>query len=294
MLPRGALAAALSLVVLLLSGRAHAWQEAHEAGDDAVVLVSPSGLAAVQHSIRWHVVRGPLKIVDVVNVDPSAVVEPDVPITADDGRSLLAHAARRDARTVRISVDEPRALMRGNFTFALRFKLDLVGSRALVRDGSTWRLTWSAPVASDGFDAARTVLDFAAAPDPPQAILADTGAPDDAAVTDLVRQAGHDRLELVRPHVARGEAPTWTVRVDPQALGQIPDPHGGVATQASAPAEPDRIRAASMVVGLAALALLFGLVVWRRARTFAAACAAHAATSRGLLALPDRERAALA
>jgi hypothetical protein len=292
---RGALAFAVALVALLLvSGRALAWQEAHEAGDDVRVQVDPAGEARVEHRIRWHVVRGPLKYIDLVNVAPSATLDPDVPIAAEDGRSLLAHAARRDERTVRVSVDEPRALMRGNFTFEVRWRVDLVTSHALARDGATWRLTWPAPVANDGFDAAHTVLELPPAPDPPQPIVADTGVVDDGAVATLHREPTGDVLELVRPHVARGEAPVWTVRLDPRALAQVADPRLRPRAQAHAAAEPDRVREASLAVGLAALALLFGGLVLRKARVFAARCAARGATARGLLPLPDGARATVA
>jgi hypothetical protein len=291
---RGAFAAAFALVVLLVSGRASAWQEAHQTGDDVVARVDAAGVAQVQHTLHWHIVRGPLKTIDLVHVDAGARLQPDVPITGEDGRSLLAHVARREDGTIRISVDEPRALMRGNFAFDLRYELDLVAAHALVRDGSTWRLTWSSPVATEGFDAARTVLDFVAAPDAPQAILPDTGAVDDAAVATVVRQPGDDRLELVRPHVARGEAPTWTVRVDARALSAIPDHRGSVAAAASLPPEPDRIREVSLGAGLGALAVLFGLVVRRRARLFAAACATRGGGGGGLLPVADGLRAAIA
>jgi hypothetical protein len=293
-MPRGALAFAVALVALLVSGRALAWQEAHQTGDDVRVQVDSSGQARVEHRIRWHVVRGPLKYVDLVNVASSATLDPDVTIAAEDGRSLLAHATRRDERTVRVSVDEPRALMKGNFTFEVRWRVDLVTSHALARDGATWRLTWPAPVANDGFDAARTVLELPAAPDPPQPIVADTGVVDEGAVATLHREATGDVLELVRPHVARGEAPVWTVRLDPRALAHVADPHLRPPSEARAPAEPDRVREASLAVGLGALALLFGGLVLRKARVFAARCAAHGATSRGLLPLPDVARATVA
>lgn len=285
---------AVAAVALLVSGRAHAWQEAHQTGDDVVVRIDATGGADVKHAIRWHVVRGPLKFIDVVHVDPSVTLEPDVPILAEDGRALLAHAARRDERTVRLTIDQPRALMRGNFTFDLRWHVDLVAARALARDGATWRLVWSSPVATDGLDAAHTVFDFPAAPDAPQPIVADTGAVDDGAVATLRREPGHDVLDLVRPHVARGESPLWTVRVDPRALPEVSDPRLRPPAAASAPAEPDRVREASMAVGLGALALLFGLCVGRKGRVFAAACAARGASSRALLPLPDAARAALA
>jgi len=294
-LVRRALAAAAAAVALLASGRAHAWQEAHQTGDDVVVRIDPAGGADIKHGIRWHVVRGPLKSIDVVHVDPSATLEPDVPILSDDGRTLLAHASRRDDRTVRITIDEPRALMRGNFTFDVRWHLDLVASRALARDGATWRLVLSSPVATDGFDAARTVLDFPAAPDAPQPIVADTGAVDDGAVATLRREPGRDLLELVRPHVARGESPVWTVRVDPRALPDVRDPRLRPPAGAGEPAaEPDRVREASLAVGLGALALLFGLCVGRKTRAFALGCAARGASSRALLPVPDAARSAIA
>ncbi|HEY1694133.1 MAG TPA: hypothetical protein VGG39_18320 [Polyangiaceae bacterium] len=291
---RGAAAFAVLFAVLLVSGRALAWQEAHQAGDDVVVSVDTAGTAQVQHLLKWHVVRGPLKYVDIAPVDAVAAVEPDVVVTAADGRSLLAHAARRDDRTVRLTLDQPRSLMRGDFTFDLRLRENLVAAHALTRDGATWRLTWSPPVAQDGFDAVHTTFDLAAAPDAPEPILADTGALDDAAVAKVTRLPGRDRLELVRPHVGRGEAPLWTVRVDPKALASIPDPRGPAALEAAAPPEPDRVRETSLAVGLGALALLFGLVVRRKASAFAAACAARGATARAIVPLPDGMRALLA
>ncbi|HEX3343170.1 MAG TPA: hypothetical protein VHS09_01305, partial [Polyangiaceae bacterium] len=292
--PRRALAVAVAAAALLVSSRAHAWQEAHQTGDDVTVRIDPRGGADVEHAVRWHVVRGPLKSIDIVHVDAGVVLEPDVPITAEDGRSLLAHASRRDDRTVRITVDEPRALMRGNFTFGVRWHADLVATHALVRDGATWRLVWSSPVATDGFDGAHTVFDFPAAPDAPQPLVADTGAIDDGAVATLHREPARDVLDLVRPHVTRGESPAWTVRVDPRALPGVTDPRLRRPLDTTAPAEPDRVRETSLAVGLAALGLLFALCVGRRARVFAAACAARGAASRGLLPIPDAARAALA
>jgi hypothetical protein len=293
MVVRRALAVAVTAAALLVSPRAHAWQEAHQTGDDVIARIDPGGVAEVTHSIHWHVVRGPLKSIDVVHVEPSATLDPDVVITAEDGRSLLGHAVRRDDRTVRITIDEPRSLMRGSFTFEVRWRVDLVAAHALTRDGATWRLTWSSPVASEGFDAAHTVLELPAAPDPPQPIVADTGAVDDGAVATLHREPDHDLLDLVRPHVARGEAPSWTVRIDPRALGQVSDPRLRPAQATVAP-EPDRLREAAMAVGLLALALLFGLGVRLRARAFAAACVRRGAISRGLLPLSDGARAAVA
>jgi len=291
---RRALALAAALFVLLAPARARAWQEAHEIGDDVRVHVDHNGVASVQHTLRWHVIRGPLKSIDLVNVDATAALEPDVRITAEDGREHSAHLVRQDDRTVRIVVDEPRALMRGTFSFDVRWRLDLVLSRALVRDGPSWRLTWSALVASEGLDAARTEFDLPQAPDEPRPILADTGAVDEGAVSTLRRESGRDVLEIVRPHVARGEAASFTLRLDPRALPEIVDPRLRPPPEATSPPEPNRLREAERATSLAAVALAVGLLVARKGSAFARACATHGASARGLLPMPPGARAALA
>jgi hypothetical protein len=282
-----------AFLAFLTPARALAWQEAHEVGDDVEVRVETNGVAAVQHSIRWHVVRGPLKSIDLVNVDPSAQLRADVYVKSEDGRDLTAHLVRHDDKTVRIVVDEPRALMRGTFAFDVRWSVDLAGSRALVRDGSTWRLSWSAPVASDGFDSGRTVFDIPSAPDAPRPILADTGAVDEGAVSSLRREPGRDVLELVRPHVARGEASSWTVRVDPRALPGVADPHFALV-QAPKMAEPDRVREVSFAASLAALALAFGTLVAKKGKAFGRECAARGGRAVGLVPLTLSARAVVA
>ncbi|HEX8789477.1 MAG TPA: hypothetical protein VF765_00895 [Polyangiaceae bacterium] len=289
-----AAAAGSAALVLAVARPALAWQEAHQIGDDATVHVDAAGVAVVEHRVRWHVVRGPLKSIDLVNVDTAAVLEPEVTVTGEDGRALEAHAERHDGRTVHIVTAQPRTLMRGDFTFDVLWRVDLAATRALARDGSTWRLAWSAPVATDGFDAATTVFEVPAAPDPPVAIVADTGAVDDGAVASLRRDPGTDVLSLVRPHVARGEAPVWTLRLDPRALPLVADPTLRQPSEAKAPAEPDRLRDAGLVAGLAALGVLFALLVHRRARAFARACADREAKPRALLPLGDMPRAILA
>jgi hypothetical protein len=291
---RHVLAAATAAIAMLCARGAHAWQESHQIGDDVRVHIDPSGGAQVEHRVRWHVVRGPLKWVDLLSVDPGVELEADVVILAEDGKTFTAHAARKDEHTVRITVDEPRSLMRGTFVFDVRWHVDLVAAHALTRDGATWRLSWSSPVATDGFDAARTVFELPAAPDAPVAIVADTGAVDDAVVASLKRDPSGDVLELVRPHVARGEAPMWTVRVDPRALALVVDPVLRPPSEARPPPEPDRVRESLLAAGLAMLALSFGVLVHRRARAFAAGAAARGVKSRAILPLPDGVRAVVA
>ncbi len=288
----GALAVALACLAWLAPARALASQEAHQTGNDIRVRVEPNGAASIVLQLRWVLAHGPLRSVDVPGIDPAAVVDPDVRISADDGRVLVARAARYDDRTVRVTLDDPRALVRGGFAFELRFQADLVATRALVREGARWRLTWSAPAAADGFDAQRTVFELPAAPDPPQPIVAETGAVDESAVMSFRREPGHDVLELVRPHVARGETVASTIRFDPRGMVGVVDPRLR-PPPASLP-EPNRVREIAALAALLGLGVAFGLLVAHRGRAFRAACAERAARSRALLPLPDLVRASLA
>lgn len=284
----------MALCALLAPARAHAWQEAHQTGDDVEIRVDPDGLASIRNVIRWHVVRGPLRWFDLENVDPASVLESNVVVTSEEGRSLTARLSRRAETSVRIEVDDPRSFMRGTFTFDVRWRVDWVKSRALARDGVAWRLSWSSPLAATGFDSARATLDLPAAPEAPAVILADTGAIDDSAISMLHREPSRDVLELVRPHVARGESVAWTVRLDPRSLPGVVDPRLRPAPDARAAVEPDRVRGATLVSALAAFALAYALLVAHKTRAFAAACAERGVRARAFVPLPDALRAGVA
>jgi hypothetical protein len=184
--------------------------------------------------------------------------------------------------------------MRGTFTFEVRYRIDWVVSRALSSEGVTWRLTWSSPVAADGFDSVRLTLDLPAAPEEPKPILPDSGAVDDAAVSTLRREATRDVLELVRPHVARGQSVAWTIRLDPRALSAVVDPRLRPPSRAKAAKEPDRLGEVSLAAALGGLALVFGLLVGHKTRAFTTTCAAHGGQANAILPLPRALRAPLA
>ena len=218
------LAGLAGLIGTLFPGVAFAWQEAHEIADDAHVVVDARGVAAEEHTLRWHIVHGPVPWVDLAGVEPRAVVEPRVDTTTDDGKPWAAHAARRDDGAVRISIDESRGLVRGRVTFVVHWTLDLVAAGRVTRDGSVARLDWSAPVAADGIDNLRAVFDLPAAPGAPRPIIAASGLVDDAASATWTRGPARDVLALMRPHVSRGEAPGWTLRIDSRSLPLVTDP----------------------------------------------------------------------
>lgn len=286
--------AAVALCAWLVPARAGAWQEAHQTGDDMKVRVEPDGTATVEHSIRWRVVRGPLKFIDVRGVDLAAEVEPDVAVASDDGRALTAHLARRngaDATTVRIAPDDLRSLQRGTFTFDVRWRVDLVATHALSRDGSTWRLALSQPPAAEGFDGSQTSIDLPAAPDPPEPIVAETGVFDDGALSTLRRGVDRDVLELARPHVARGESVAWTVRVDGRALSRAAGSRLGSAPSGSPSGAASRARDGCVLSLLAAIGAAFAGLVHRKTRRLALDCPAPESRPRPLVPAPHAVRA---
>lgn len=290
---RAFIALAAALCAVTTTSRAGAWQEAHQSGDDALVRIESNGVASVRHLVRWRVVRGPVKSIDLVNVDPAAILEPDVAITSEDGHAFSGHLARADDKSIRVLVDQPKALMRGTFVFQVQWRIDLAATHALSYDGATWRLTWSAPVASDGLDAARTVFDLPGAPDEPRPILADTGAVDETAVATVRHDGPRDVLEIVRPHVARGESASYTVRIDPRALPGMSDP-ALRPVRPPPPPEADRVHEAALALWLGGLALGFGLLIAHKHFAFAREAAARGAICRGLVPLPRAARATLA
>ena len=254
---------AAALGALTATGRASAWQEAHQTGGDVEIHVDPDGAASLHEKVRWHVVRGPVHWIDLENVEATAVLDPAVAITSEDGRSLTAHLDRRDDHALRVTVDDPRSIMRGDFTFDVRWRVDWVKTGALAREGTSWRISWSSPLASDGLELVRTTLDLPAAREVPVVILGDTGAVDDSALSSLRREPSRDVLEIVRPHVGRGESVAWTVRIDPGALPGVVDPRLRPPPPPP-PREPDRVREVSSIGSLAALALAFGVLVARK------------------------------
>ncbi len=293
MYPRWVVAMAAGFGALMAAGRASAWQEAHQTGGDVEIHVDPDGEASVHDVVRWHVVRGPMHWIDLENLDAAAELDPAVTVSCDDGRALTAHLDRKDDHTARVTLDDPKQYMRGTFAFDVRWRVNWVKTGKIARDGTAWRLSWSSPLASDGFDTVRTTLDLPAAREVPAVIFADTGAVDDTVLSTLRREPTRDVLELIRPHVARGESVAWTLKIDPSAFGAVADPRLRPVSP-SLPPEPDRVREASFLAVLGALALAFALLVGHKARAFATACAARGARARSLVPLPDGLRATLA
>lgn len=304
-------ALAFASVLLVARGRAEAagggWQEAHRSADDVRIVIGPDGAARVEHHVRYRVVAGRLKTFELAGVDPTAELEPEATVTATTqaqaepahgGKSVAsaappvapsAHVERspKIPGAVRVTVDDPKGLPRGTFTIDVAYKLDLVATKALVRDGAMWRVAWTAPAAPEGMDGARVTFDLPAATTEPSLASSEQTATTIA----TTRHAGErDEIELVRAHVPRGEAVTWAVRVDPRAFPKVASPELRPASPVTT-ALPARTSSSGALLGAGVLAVLAGALAALRARkqsALARTCALAGVLPRPLVPVPAR------
>jgi hypothetical protein len=279
------------LAAAFASAPARAWVESHQTGDDVRIEVGPDGVATIEHTIPYRIRRGPLRSFELTGVESGVVPEPIGTITSESGDELGASVTMLTDHVLRVSADEPRKLLRGDFTFHVRYKVDLVAAKELTRDGSLWRLAWTAPSATDGFDGAKYVFELPSAPEEPKIIRVDTGTIDDSALGQLSRMADHDELQIVRPHVARGEGVAWALRLDPHTFPAIASPRvRDPIPLADTPPDTTRERWTAALLG--AITLVYFFLVRHKGRAFDAACSARGVVARRVLPLGHGARGA--
>ncbi|HEY2515645.1 MAG TPA: hypothetical protein VGI39_32475 [Polyangiaceae bacterium] len=283
---------------LLFASPAHAITDAHFTGDDVTVTVDEAGLARIEHAVGYRFSGGAPKGFDLNGIEPEATIDPSAPVVLDGQVTNAAHVEAR-GRGLHVTLDGLlRSEKRGVLVVRVRYAVDLIKTRELSVDGVMWRLGWTSPVASEGFDAARVVFDLPGAPTEPTAIDAegesagvlparrpiasDGTTGEDGRVVTLQREPLRDRLEMERPHVARGEAALWLARVDPRAFPRVQDPSmRPAAPSAELTAPAGRSYRALLVAAL--VGLLFGALSWRKSRAFAQACRGARVKARGLV-----------
>ncbi|MBX3232728.1 MAG: hypothetical protein KIT84_43405 [Labilithrix sp.] len=252
--------------------------------------IGPDGIANVQHHLRYRVVAGRFKTLDLVGIDPRAELAPDTVLTPEKGgNEVAAHVeTTKTPGTVRIVIDDPkhRGLTRGAYVADVKYRLDLVSTKMLTRDGAMWKLAWTAPPAPEGHDGARVVIDVPAAPTEPR--LASSNEATTTLVT-LRRGTERDELELVRPHVARGDAVVWAARLDPKAFPRVTTPE----LRPPPPVEttPPSLLASNLArvlvaVGFAAIAGVLSMLLRSKRATVRDEAAARGLVARPVVALP--------
>ena len=292
------LVATLAVALATSPRPAHAYyEESHVTADDARITVDSSGTARIEHSLTWRVVAGQPHSFDLVGTEPSAQADVTATIESDDGRTLTAIVAPVGGRGLRVTMAEPKAIHHGQqYRVKLAYTVDLAAAGELLRDGSMYRLVWKAPLPSEGYESPKVTFVLPSALEAPSPFLGDGGMRDDGVVGTVRRDPDHDEVELVRPHVGRGEEVAWAVRIAAKAF------EAGRATvvRPPPPRRDDPSGPTPLTYGLVALlAAAFAFAVRIKERVFEVASRSSGARTqgpavRGLVPLRTWERAAAA
>lgn len=246
---------ALAVLAFVLSpARAWAWVEWHHIGDNVRLTLASDGSAVVETTSRYDVMRGPIKTFDVQGIDADAKIDADLTIerlaaaplgtaAPEDSALSASHGhveplpKRPDAvyegQAIRLVMDgegsKGRAgLARGAYAVTWRYRVDATTtSRWLSREGSRLRLVFQGTTAPEGYDSARLLVVVPSSIPAQSGVAGGTSTPEPprlaplpwgSAVAALRRGPGEDELELVRPHVARAEAPRFAIDLDARLL----------------------------------------------------------------------------
>lgn len=280
-MPRAPLLAILTVLFALIvpatatatAPGAGTWQEAHQTNGDVRVTVGADGVALFRHRIRLRIVAGRFKYVDLLGLDPRGEVASDVRVLPEKGSEIAGRAepSPKVPGATRLTFDDPKGLSRGVYTIDVSYRMDLIATDVLVRDGGLLKLAWTSPAAAEGVDGARVVFDLPAAKTPPRLASVDD-AP--TTVVTIDRGTERDEVELLRARVPRGEAVTWALRVDPNAFASSrADALAPPKVSPRASVDPSGRDAARGAAALAGLALVWLLLASAKRRSIVARAA---------------------
>ena len=296
----------------LISGRAQAWVESEVRSHLATVDVDRAGRAVVTEDLVLAVRGGPLPGFELSGVDLDAEPLPDASVSSVAGSKAVLPATpllldKRDDGTLQIEIDRDKGLRTGVYSFHFQYRTDLLKRDLIRREGNEVEVRWVGPRFNQGVDSARVLFRLPAGPTPP--VLPDanvaTGRVDDGDalggvfIGNLHRLADKDELDIVRPHVSRGEPVLWRVRVSAKAFDAFANPPAPAHAEKAASARSLALGAAAqprqrlswwLCAALSALAYAF--VVAGKWRYFAAECRSRGALPRALIPLPVGLRAA--
>ena len=295
-------AAAAVFAICLSTPAAWGWVEGSIQSDVITVNVEPSGEATVSHEIVMRVKGGPLLGFDLEGVDSDAVPIPDATVSstapgspANNPVPLLLH--KREDGGLRIEIDSPKGVRRGMYLFKLGYKTNLVDRNLVKPLGSLVEIRWVGPRFNDGLDSARVIFRLPPATTPPRLPVEDPdpGSGEEPAGTflsNLRRAHDKDELEVVRPHVAKGEPVEWRVLASASSFQAFaPEKHPAVLDDPAA--QPARAPGRRVLIGLliAAVAFVYAGLVGLKWRAVNKACELAGARPRALIPLSPVLRA---
>jgi hypothetical protein len=298
-------AVAALLFLFALSAPARAWIETSIKSDSVVLDLERDGSATVSHEILLVVRGGPLKGFELAGADADAEPLPDATVTraqsGGNGSSVWPlSVGKQDDGTLALRIDEGKGLPHGTYLFKVRYRTNLAKRGLVTSHGPVLGVRWVGPRLPDGVDAAQVVFRLPPAPTAPRVSgpspHESSGETDSQGVflSNLRRASDKDELELVRPHVAKGEPVLWQIELDARALqgfapAALPQPAGPADPAASAL----RARLVWATTGLL-LAILYGVLVLNKWNALSRVCTIRQARPIPLVPLPAALRAALA
>jgi hypothetical protein len=260
--------------------RALAWVGTSIQSSVTVVEVLETGSAKVSHEWLFRVRGGPLKSLTVDGVDSDAQLLNDATVTRAVSGAVagppIPVSGERDGRSLYLTMGNGKGLPSGGYLLKFSYITDL-DARGMIRSsGTVAELDWQSPTYPEGIDSLKVSFFLRRAAVPPRVAGAPVegaqGGPVQLVATDkgvflaeLRRESEADILTLTRPHVARQEAVTWRLEVDPSAVGMArkPSERGETPIGVLPVAQAERFN--TWPYGIAsALALAFcGLVFWK-------------------------------
>ncbi len=295
----------VALVTLALD--AEAWVETAIRSDFVRLEVARDGSAVVAHEMVMQVRGGPLEGFSLEGIDADAKVLPDATVV----RVVEGHAPTpvpvlldvREDGTLALEVDDPKGLRRGTFLWRFSYHTDLLGRGMITSQATHADLRWVGPRYPDGIDSVKVIVALPSAPTPPalpqfDLTQAELGLDDDPGgifLSTLRRAAAQDELEIVRPHVAKGEPVVWQVVADVRAFDALAPPAPVAPPPATSPVQrlPAETRA-WLAGGALAIALFYALLVVLKWRALVAASQRRRARPRALVPVPAVLRGLLA
>lgn len=216
-----------------------AWGDASLERADVRVELDDAGHAEITHSIGLRVSGKKFRAFVLEGIEDG--VEPPAdeatlagrdgpgwPVTATDAKGAALPAFVEPAKEghklrVRLGTD---GFPRGEYSVAIRYRVDLAKAGAFVRDGALTKFTWSAPQWPEGYDGGKIIVSLPAAPTEPKLSIADVAGDgehpaDGLALVALRRGSARDEVEITRPHVSPRDDARWILRVDPKALPNV-------------------------------------------------------------------------
>jgi hypothetical protein len=295
----------LAVLATLLSwcSLASAWVETSVRSHVVTVDVDRKGQAVVSHELMLRVRGGPLRDYRIDGVDSDAEPLPDATVSrAESGNAGAAPVPllleRQDDGALRLAIDHDKGLRRGQYLLRFSYRSDLLGRGLIQPRGGLVELRWVGPRLSDGIDSAKVVFRLPPSRTPPRVPDAAPPSADEATTTfvgvflsNLRRAADKDELEVIRPHVARGEPVVWRIVASARAFDEyappIPNAAAPELSESSAPAG----HRLAWLGGSVLVLLLFASLVTLKGRFVEAACRLRGAEPRPLVPLPLALRA---